>query len=306
MNWRFYFTNTIADRGYQYYRRGLVQNVEKEDEKYTAEVVGTSPYSVSVWKKANNQLGMTCSCSYAGEGKKCKHMAALCAYLDSNLKDEKVFGTQATPKESWKVDTEVHPFPLKNVPGERDYTYFDLGVITRGVTMMSSQLEAAKKLIEQGNIELKNVNVGTGMYYYGEGTQTGKAVAFCKDKRGLVVVSILFSAEQILEANCGVSGCNHSYSYYARYYRTKICPHQIATLLLLEDYIEKNRCEQRLWAIMASRILAAESRSMAAVWMNCIILCWKERKKSLSSISCLGKRTVCCGQAKGPLSWSLR
>lgn len=239
MNWRFYFASTIADRGYQYYRRGLVQNVEKNDEKYTAEVIGTSPYEVSVWKKANNQLGMKCSCPYALEGKKCKHMAALCAYLDSNLKEEKVFATQATPKESWKVDTEVQPFAVKNVPGEKNYTYFDLGVITRGVTIMNSQLEEARKLIEQGDIELKNVNISSGIYY-DDGEQTGKAVAFCKDKRGLVVVSVIFTPEQIFEANCGVSGCNCSYSYYTRYYRTKLCKHQVATLLLLEEFIEKN------------------------------------------------------------------
>lgn len=56
MNWENYFTKTIIARARNYYERGLVLDVEKKGNRYVAQVIGSIPYNVSVWKKANHQL----------------------------------------------------------------------------------------------------------------------------------------------------------------------------------------------------------------------------------------------------------
>jgi len=85
MKWKQYFTQKVIDRGYSYYRSGLVGSLETQGEEYHAEVIGTVPYQVSVWKKANHQLGMSCICPHAQDGNKCKHMAALCMKLEDEI-----------------------------------------------------------------------------------------------------------------------------------------------------------------------------------------------------------------------------
>ena len=114
MNWNTCFTKTILDRGRRYQKKGLVKNIKKVGEKYTAEVIASMPYQVSVWRKANRQWGMTCTCPYADDGSRCKHMAALCLELEQQL-DEKEL-------EEWifvskPVEEQVYPFPVKNEAG---------------------------------------------------------------------------------------------------------------------------------------------------------------------------------------------
>ncbi len=143
MYWRKYFTAGILDRAKAYHKRGLVRDVEEINGRYTARVLGSMPYDVSVWKKANGQLGMSCTCPYAADGKRCKHMAALCMSIDKQLSNNELVAIAAQKK----PDEQVYPFVQKNVPGSKEYTYFDLSVMTQGWTIMKSQLMEAKKLI---------------------------------------------------------------------------------------------------------------------------------------------------------------
>jgi len=237
MNLNNYFTKTILDRGRRYQKRGLVEDVVIGKNEFTATVIGSMPYHVSIWKKANRQWGMSCTCPYAEDGNRCKHMAAVCIELEDLLDD-----TVIVPKKPVKpkqVNERVYPFPAKNTKGEKEYTYFDLSVMTREIKIMSNTLEAARKLIEKNEIYLQKVEVGYRGQYRMQPVLGGTATAVCKTTSGESLVEVHFSANSILAANCEVYRCNTYYDSNYYYSNHTMCPHQVAVLLLLADYIDR-------------------------------------------------------------------
>lgn len=237
MHWRNYFTSTILDRGKRYYKKGLVQDIKEDHGRYTAVVVGSIPYTTSVLKKANKQLGMSCSCPFAQDGKKCKHMAALCMELDELLVNGQI---AEQPPAHKKSVMRVYPFTKKNIPGSREYVCFDLSVITDDLVIMSDQLEKAQKMIDSDKIRLNSVTCGHSKNHYGEVFATGKAFAYLYTGDRVSQIELYFSETKILQAYCSVPSCHTAYygDDYG-YSRKKICVHELAVLLLLEDYIDR-------------------------------------------------------------------
>ena len=82
MNWKQYFSKTILERGKAYYRSGRVRRLQKQGDKFCASVQGSYSYDVTIWKKANKHLAMSCDCIYASDGSHCKHMAAVCIKIE--------------------------------------------------------------------------------------------------------------------------------------------------------------------------------------------------------------------------------
>ncbi|GEM_PF-117231 len=73
-----YFDERIVARGYDYYSRDFVLEIEQTDTyEYKGLVEGSEdkPYSVTI--KINEPLKSSCDCPYAESGNMCKHMAAL-------------------------------------------------------------------------------------------------------------------------------------------------------------------------------------------------------------------------------------
>lgn len=238
MNWGNYFTAAVLERGRKYQKRGMVQNVEKNGEKYTAEVIGSMPYQVSIWKKPNRQWGMSCTCPYANDGKRCKHMAALCLELGDNLNDGSIVASSfAKPK---PVNERVYPFPTKNTQGVKEYTYFDLSMMTKNLKIMRKELDAAKRIIEKNAIVLKEVEIGYREQHYDRAVLGGTVTALCQEDSRYHLIVIHFSADEILSASCAVPRCGNYYSPGYYYYAKKeLCKHQLAALLLLAEYIDK-------------------------------------------------------------------
>ena len=77
MGWSQYFSRTILERGYGYYRGGAVESMSVTDEKITATVAGTNDYTVEIDLCGDFITGMDCTCPYAEDGNYCKHMAAV-------------------------------------------------------------------------------------------------------------------------------------------------------------------------------------------------------------------------------------
>lgn len=90
ISWRNYFSGKILDRGKEYWKMGMVESVEKVNDCYTAWVKGRQTYYVKIWNKPNGQLGMSCSCPYAMDGLRCKHMAAVCMEISDKLSGTEV------------------------------------------------------------------------------------------------------------------------------------------------------------------------------------------------------------------------
>lgn len=239
MDWKRYFTGTILDRGKAYYRKGNVGNIEKVKDKFCAVVEGSFPYHVTIWKKANQQLGMSCNCMYALDGNHCKHMAAVCMKIEEELGMDALYQMELQlPK---NVDRQVQPFEKKNVKGAKEYVCFDLADITDNIQIMESQVKEAKKLIEKNRVELQTVAEGSMEDYYGNSVPLGMIQAYCKDSNGTSKITMRFTSHNILEAICRVPNCEHFYSESYSYGKSnkKLCKHQLAVLFLLEDYIEK-------------------------------------------------------------------
>ncbi|HJE86217.1 MAG TPA: SWIM zinc finger family protein [Levilactobacillus hammesii] len=97
MDWEVQFQPQIVDRGYDYYRRGLVVNGQKSADEIHAIVAGTQDYHVVIKLVDDEVVDAVCDCPYAVDGKYCKHMAATLFWA---------FGEDDDQSESENVDTE--------------------------------------------------------------------------------------------------------------------------------------------------------------------------------------------------------
>lgn len=78
MRWQKYFNETILGRAYDYFERGLVQDLQCCDGKLTATVAGSKPYFVSAQlDRAGHIQDFSCSCPHYESGYDCKHIAAV-------------------------------------------------------------------------------------------------------------------------------------------------------------------------------------------------------------------------------------
>lgn len=234
MKWRQYFTNTILGRGKNYFEKGRIDRLEKVGDTYHAVVRGSRPYQVIIRETPKHRLQMLCNCAYAQEGNHCKHMAAVLLKLEQEA--ENSAGEWENAQKDRTAEEEVHPFSVKNVPGAKEYTCFELARMTRKLKFTKRQLEAAKKLVETQEIRLETVSTGHASSYRGTEALLGRAIAHCKTKAGEVTINFGFTSDLLTEASCRVPGCNN---YYSDYYNKKLCTHQLAGLLLLEDYIDR-------------------------------------------------------------------
>lgn len=84
MDWQRNFREHILDRGYNYYCKGLVENLQKEEGILTATVHGTEEYDVEITFCGEEVMDMYCSCPYAEGSNCCKHMAAVLFACENN------------------------------------------------------------------------------------------------------------------------------------------------------------------------------------------------------------------------------
>ena len=77
MFWQNLFMEQILDRGYEYFCKGAVRKLEFSNGIISAVVEGSEDYSVKIYLKNEEIHHMSCSCPYAEDGGRCKHMAAV-------------------------------------------------------------------------------------------------------------------------------------------------------------------------------------------------------------------------------------
>lgn len=75
--WKQKFSDRIRSRGFDYYKRKKVCNVEIEENLFQADVEGSEFYHVIVETSQTRIRFMDCTCPYAQDSHFCKHMAAL-------------------------------------------------------------------------------------------------------------------------------------------------------------------------------------------------------------------------------------
>lgn len=240
MNWKNLFYKTILDRGRRYYNWNAVDDIKIENGQCDALVMGSKEYQVSIWKKANYQLGMSCTCPYAQGGGRCKHMAAVCYELDDMFAGDANWsglGTQ-NAKNSKEAPKRIFPFTSKNTQDGKQYYTFDMAVMTQEIAIYEKIWEEAKKVVENGTIELDKVEVSYYGGYYSSKELRGQATAYVKENKKEGYVTVYFTPNEIATIQCRTTNCQKYYEAGSYYRNKEICKHGLAALLLLSDYID--------------------------------------------------------------------
>lgn len=259
MNWGTIFGKAILDRGRAYYDAGKVKNLKYEDGSYQAVVRGSLPYRVEIQVEGNTIRSMDCTCAYAEDGRRCKHMAATLIAIErqraqARLRQqlnpdasEETSVTDVPEKTAAFEDGPEIPFPKRRIP-EGEYWYYDLSRMTQGIYFTKSQCRQARALVEDHTVILEQVSIQPAESQQGTGNgghPVGKATGSVVEKNRKYVVSITFDRDQILSASCGKPYCrgvSYTRSWHTSYQgsrRPDLCEHEMALLYLLADYIKK-------------------------------------------------------------------
>lgn len=76
--WKSFFDKKILDRGFEYYKSGMISDIDLDEGMISAVVEGNyGEYEVQIEFEDNVPVKMGCTCPYADEGNDCKHMAAV-------------------------------------------------------------------------------------------------------------------------------------------------------------------------------------------------------------------------------------
>ena len=165
-NWKNYFLSYILQRGQQYYQKGMVRITGKNEMGtiVSAEVKGSKvkPYKVLADLRNPDRFSMSCTCSYAKDGSRCKHMAAVLYQLESERPakiirpSEQVFmrpfaDAKKADRSEGQNGAELY---------KEDYRYFSMSRIASWIRVQEFQLEEARKLISSGQIRLLDLHMG--------------------------------------------------------------------------------------------------------------------------------------------------
>lgn len=256
MKWDYLFSRLILNRGSQYYRKGLVQNLEQNGSDYRAEVVGSVVYKVTVQLANERNPKLTCTCPYAREGNRCKHMAAVLYAIDAGYAKGQTAQTKAR--------RQIFPFKKKLMASQEKYRYFNLEQITTGFVFYDTVCEKAGNMIAAGRAKLLKVDT-VYANHIDDAEMEGIARAAVGHEKENYLVTVTFDRRQIKQAMCRVPGCNKCYDsyYYGRYSMEKtLCVHTTALLLLLNDYLDKNNIGDSTDQTASSLLLNYRSRYM--------------------------------------------
>ena len=219
MLWQNFFTQTILIRGRDYYNRGKVIGLQCFGNKYTAKVLGSRPYSVTVEEKDGTFYIARCDCPHSRSGFYCKHIAAVLFAVDE-------YAHSHSDRE-----VEKNPFDELYSPNGDDgiYRYFDMRRMTRGLLIYQETYRRAVELLESGNV------ADVAMKY---GCSSGNGGAICEMQGKYkghfdCLITATFDRDRLLSSFCekyvsgfGVTGTMKQ--------GDKIVPNQYLLAVILE------------------------------------------------------------------------
>lgn len=212
-DWKNLFRSSALREGYNLYLNDKVDNFrEMDDNRFIASVNDKGIRRRVVMRKIGDRILGECNCYEGGRGYFCRHMAAALYYNDANgTDDDSLF------------DPETHG----------DY-YFNLAHMTQGVRFGAKDVRMAKMMVQDHMVVLDKVSIG-----YRTGYNSEKLMGIA---RGHVMgsypasVEIHFTKDAVEYADC--NAC-HTFFYNSYYSTRNICEHEIALLILLDEYIKK-------------------------------------------------------------------
>ena len=242
-DWKKYFNSTILSRGRQYYHEGRVKRLTHRDHEWFAAVKGSRSYNVIARMGEDGDIeDMECSCLYAYNGQNCKHMAALLYAVEA---DQKENGVQTELELAQQRMDKEDKVIFKKLAAQTEYNYFDLNMAAQKLELSRSIWEKAKRLAEQKQIVLDDIQTGY-LGWYGDSKLILHAEGryLTKGNDGYAV-QVLCSKDRVEQALCYVRGCRGSYTAPGEGYRAysygNVCVHEAALMYLMEDYLIAHR-----------------------------------------------------------------
>lgn len=107
---------------------------------------------------------MECSCLYAYNGQNCKHMAALLYAVEADQKENDVQTELELAQQRMDKEDKVI---FKKLAAQTEYNYFDLNMAAQKLELSRSIWEKAKRLAEQKQIVLDDIQTGY-LGWYGD------------------------------------------------------------------------------------------------------------------------------------------
>lgn len=238
--WQHLFSARVLQKGREYYREGKVGALEKSNDVYYASVDGTFSYNVQVKINDNRVEKMACSCPYSEGGYNCKHMAAVLYKIQNDMMGnmfDKTENTESEPERDLAVQAQndmgyqrARQFFAPCDDGI--YRYFRIEKLVNSLQIDQATLKKAVKLYRSGEMDRAKVEY---MYIQGYDGLVGEARL---GPAGYNNTYIRFTKDGIISKGCSSIRC---YQYtYLRSGRSTVCEHQLALLLWLDDYLEKN------------------------------------------------------------------
>lgn len=234
LQWQHLFSAAILQRGREYYKKNKVRSLIQDGDLYYASVEGTEEYEVQVRVQGDRVAEMSCECLFAGDGNRCKHMAAVLYEIVAR----EVPGSRSERKAALTRVGHVKINPFEESDDSGEYRYYMPERFTRNLDIYADTWQQAQKLVADGglhDVELENC-------FTDEKGTAGKAViarGYLK-KNSFYPVRVFISRDRVYNLNCPVYGCR---GYYGNYYgrdRMEICEHCLALLILaVEELREK-------------------------------------------------------------------
>ncbi|MBR0137248.1 MAG: SWIM zinc finger family protein, partial [Erysipelotrichaceae bacterium] len=213
-------------KGHELYLQKRVRDLLCTDEKYiSATVNAEKSYPVNIRLNEDGSISsMQCECLNAKYGQLCSHMAAVLYAYERKQEDSE-------PRDDVKF------YPFRDDFDGKSY-YFNLHEITRNLDIRRKTYERAKSMIEAKDIRVGKISCG---FMSGSDRQVLEATAL--DRNGREIAHITIAPERVINHHCYSTGCSvSSQFFYSRLMGTQEwCSHEIALLIMIRDYIIKNR-----------------------------------------------------------------
>ena len=189
MIWRNQFSQSILIRGLDYFRRKKVVSLKRIGDIFTASVLGSRLYSVTVQEKDGALYSANCDCPHCRSGYYCKHIAAV------------LFAVEEYELTQEKTEVESNPFErMYSEVDENSYLYFDMRRITRGMIIYDETYKRALNLLKENRMTDVNLHFG----YLDEEKDDGmicEAYGIYHDSYNCVV-NVTFDRNGIIESGC--------------------------------------------------------------------------------------------------------
>lgn len=267
MDWKKLFAPDIASQGRDIYDNDEVTLIAKDKNRngsdlYTANVYDfkdDDTYTVQIIDNGKSMPpSLYCSCDeFHIYGRRCKHLAAVFSMIDgmSHKGKKKQSETECIPADKAFPST-ISPDNDKLPAYQRRYDYISVPRACSSMKIRKSDYERAQSMVNDAQIGIDTVEMTLiRMMNAKAGEEDPKAVVATAvyhdpgDKgifRSGQKIKVILTRDSLASASCGVYGCSMYDPYMSTYYlmppgrNTTLCEHVIATLILLNEYLQNH------------------------------------------------------------------